>query len=154
MSMAFSTRSMSMRTPRSLISWSMWYSSHTKSGTGKFRSFRWMDISTSTSRWLYFLNVAHLTGSSDGRFLVLPPFDFVGVQGTQKYLMSVLALRDLLLQRGSRTVPTPSNERGSPIVEAQTIEQRQLSGFRKRARSVDRGWPSWNGSRLRPLSRR
>ena len=41
--------------------------------------------------------------------------------------------------------PTPLRERGSPIVAAQTIEHLQPSGFRKRAHSVESGWPSWKG---------
>ena len=110
----------------------MWYSSHTKSGTGKFRSFLWINISTSTSRWLYFLNVAHLPGSSDGRFRVRPPFALVGAQGTEKYLMRALP-SSIFWSASCRTAPTPFKLSGSPIVAAQTIEQRQPSGFRNRA---------------------
>ena len=76
--------------PLSLISSERWYSSQTESGTGNFDSIFWMDISTSTSRLLYSLKVAHLSGACSGRFQSLPPFTFVGLQGTEKYLISAL----------------------------------------------------------------
>ena len=79
-SMACSTSVMSTRMPRSLISWSRWYSSQTKSGTGNFASRALMPSSTSTSRPLYFLNSAHFAGSWRGRFRVRPPFFLVGRQ--------------------------------------------------------------------------
>ena len=46
------TNSISSLTPRSLISWSIWYSSQTSSGTGNLRSLCWIPISVSTSRML------------------------------------------------------------------------------------------------------
>ena len=52
MATACRASSRSMAIPRSLISWSWWYSSHTVSGTGYFCSLSWMAISTSTSRLL------------------------------------------------------------------------------------------------------
>ena len=35
-------------------------------------------------------NASHLSGACSGRFLVLPPFIFVDLQGQQKYLMRSL----------------------------------------------------------------
>ena len=128
-SMAAATSSMSKRTPRSLISWSMWYSSQTCAGTGNFASLCWMPISVSTSRILYFLNMAHLSGAWKGRFLVRCPLVFVGAQGWQKYLMRSFPSESFCFSR-PRTAPTPSKESGSPIVAAHIMEQRQLSGSR------------------------
>ena len=131
----------------------MWYSSQTASGTGNFARRSLMPISVSTSRMLYFLKASHLSGAWKGWFLVRPPFAFVGAQGTEKYLIRSFPSVSFCFSR-PRTAPTPSRESGSPIVAAQTIEQRQLTGFKKRAHSVERGWLSWKGSRLTPRSRR
>ena len=88
-----------------------------------------MPISVSTSRTLYFLNMAHLSGAWKGRFLVRCPLVFVGAQGWQKYLMRSFPSESFCFSK-PRTAPTPSKESGSPIVAAQIIEQRQLSGSR------------------------
>ena len=88
-----------------------------------------MLISVSTSRTLYFLNMAHLSGAWKGRFLVRCPLVLVGAQGWQKYLMRSFPSESFCFSK-PRTAPTPSKESGSPIVAAQIIEQRQLSGSR------------------------
>lgn len=83
MAMACSTSTMSSCMPRSLISWSRWYSSHRNSGTGNFDSFCWIAISVSTSRLLYAMKVDHFTGSCSGRLRVLPPLALVGFAGDE-----------------------------------------------------------------------
>ena len=52
------------------------------------------------------------------------------------------------------TAPAPSSDRGIPMYADQTIEHRQLSGLRNRAkpRYSDEKWLSANGSRLMPIS--
>ena len=70
--------------PRSLILWSMQYSSCSLSVIGNFASLFLICFSTSTSRMQYVLNSSHFSGASDGRFLVLPPFALVGLHGIQK----------------------------------------------------------------------
>ena len=92
----------------------------------------------------------HLSGAWKGRFLVRPPFV---EHRAREVFYQVFSLCELLFSR-PRTAPTPSKESGRPIVAAHTIEQRQLSGFRNRAQSIERGWLSWKGSRLIPRSRR
>ena len=84
-----------------------------------------MPISVSTLRILYFLNM----DTCPGRFLVRCPLVFMGVQGWQKYLMRSFSSESFCFSK-PRTAPTPSKESGSPIVAAQIIEQRQLSGSR------------------------
>ena len=70
-----------------------------------------------------------MSGAWKGRFLVRCPLVLVGVQGWQKYLMRSFPSESFCFFK-PRTAPTPSKESGSPIVAAQIIEQRQLSGSR------------------------
>ena len=112
--MASSTIFLSMAIPLSQISWSSQNSSQTKSGTGNFASFCWMDCSTTTSLWLYALNRFHFSISCSGRFLVLPPLLFVALHGTQKYRIKSLPSFSFCSSRPN-TAPTPASDRGSPM---------------------------------------
>ena len=136
---AFSTTAISRAIPRSLICWSRQYSSHTKLGTGNFRSLSCIDISTSTSRLLYALNCAHFSGACSGRFLVLPPFVLVAAQGTQKYLMRSLPSFSFCSDK-PRTAPAPASDNVSPIYADHTIEHLHEVGSRhsRKPRYFDR----------------
>ena len=70
---AASTKTRSIITPRSLISWSAVYSSSSKVGAVSRRTLANICCSTSTSRILYFLKVSHLSGASLGRCLPFLP---------------------------------------------------------------------------------
>lgn len=63
---------------------------------------------------------------------------FVGTQGDRRGLDQFFTFRELCFFQPS-TAPTPSSDSGSPIVAAQIMEQRQLSGFRYGANSVESG---------------
>ena len=125
--MAFLTMSVSILIPRSFITWSIQNSSHTKSGTGKLCSFSCIDISTSTSRLLYSLNVFHFCISCSGKFLVLPPFAFVGLHGTEKYLISAFP-SSIFRSVSFSASPTALSDSGSPIYAAHTREHFQPFG--------------------------
>lgn len=51
---------------------------------GECPYFRRISRSTSTSRMLYWINRAHLSGASSGRLRVRPPLAFVALHGTEK----------------------------------------------------------------------
>jgi len=73
---AFSANWRSNNTPRSLILWSMVYSSSSKAAGSNLRTLANICCSTSTSRILYCLNNSQRSGASAGRCL----FPLVGVE--------------------------------------------------------------------------
>src|SRR5690606_41768352 len=99
------------------------------SGIGNLDNLCCIDISASTSRRLYALNRSHLSMSCSGRLRTRPPFDLVGGQGVQKYLIRSLPSVNFCFSK-PKTAPTPSSESGSPIYADQIMEHFQDVGLR------------------------
>src|SRR5690554_8114615 len=98
-------------------------------GIGNLDNLCCIDISVSTSRRLYALNRSHLSMSCSGRLRTRPPFDLVGEQGVEKYLMRSLPSVNFCFSK-PRTAPTPSKERGNPIYADHIMEHFQDAGSR------------------------
>ena len=110
---AFSASWRSNITPRSLIRWSMVYSTSSNAAGSSLRTLANICCSTSTSRILYALNVSHLSGASAGRCR-LPRF------GTLKYRISA-APSFILPSESLSTSPHCPSDSGKPIRAARTI---------------------------------
>ena len=129
--------SKSTNTPRSFILWSSTYNRCSDSLMGYISSFFAICLSTSTSLLQYSLNSAHFSGASPGIFLVLPPFDLVGLQETQKYLIN--SLPSVIFCRSKpRAAPTSASDDGSDSSAACTAVQYQDEGSSRMPRCFDR----------------
>ena len=119
----------SSRTPRSFIRWSSSQSSCSLSASGYRESFSRIAISVTTSCRLYSMYSAHLSGSCCGRFLVLPLFDFVGLQGLEKYWIRLLPIGSFSFSSGRpRATPAPARDPGRPHSSAMIIVSLHCSG--------------------------